>query len=127
MKRLATLGIALCFAGALTYAANLNGKLVDADCWSKSSQAAAPETANKSQKDVAQSCAPTAATKSFALEVSKGKIYKLDAEGNSKAAAAMQNGSFKADHDGDIHVTVSGTTEGENVKVDSINGRGGKG
>ena len=60
---------------------------------------------------------------SFAI-LADGKVYKLDSASNEKAQAAMKNGSFKADHDGDMHATVSGSLQGDTVKVDSISGKG---
>ena len=35
-----------------------------------------------------------------------------------------KNGGFKADHDGDVHASVTGNLNGDIVKVDSISGKG---
>jgi hypothetical protein len=113
----------------LGYAENLNGKLLDASCSdSHSATTTATGTSKtmdrKARENLSKTCAPSATTKSFAFLDSKGTVYKLDTEGNAKAAAAFQNGSFKADKDGDVHASVSGSIQGDSVKVDSIQGRG---
>ena len=126
MKRIALLGILSCLGAGLTYAANFNGKLMDEACWTKSSASAPPETAKKTREDAAKSCAPSAATTSFALEVSKSKVYKLDSDGNTKAASEFKSGTLKPDNDGDVHATVSGTLEGDTIKVDSVSAGGRK-
>lgn len=126
MKQLTVLGIALGFAGALTYGASINGKLMDEQCWDKSSQSTASETSKKSREEAAQKCAPTAATKAFVVDAGKGKVYKLDTEGNTKAASEFSGGSLTPDKDGDVHVNITGTVQGDTVKVDNIAGRGKK-
>ena len=55
----------------LAFAENFAGSLLDASCYDAQKNASA--------------CAASSKTTSFALDVS-GKIYKLDANGNSKAA-----------------------------------------
>ena len=115
MKQFAKLAIGFCAAGLLTFGADWNAKLLDASCAGANT---APKT---SAEKLAKSCAPSAATTAFAIE-DKGKIYELDASGNEKAAAAMKGGAFKADKDGDIHVDVKGTAQGNTIKVDSISG-----
>ena len=81
MLRVFTLTAILVFASAFAFAETFNGTLVDAAC------AAQQKTAT---------CAPTATTSSFALQVS-GKMLKLDAEGNKKAAEALKDSSSSAD------------------------------
>ena len=117
--------------GSLSYAENLNGKLLDASCYDTSHSAvtttatgASQATDRKSRENLAKTCAPTASTTSFAFMNSKGIVYKLDSEGNTKAAAAFQNGSLKPDKDGDMHASVSGSLQGDSLKIDSIHGRG---
>src|SRR5689334_22147677 len=86
----------------LGFAENFNGKLLDASCYDTSHPATTTATApnhtmdRKARENLSKSCAPTATTKNFAFMDSKGTVYKLDTEGNAKAAAAFQNGSFKA-------------------------------
>jgi hypothetical protein len=122
--------ISLSLSGALSYAENLNGKLLDATCYDTSHSSATTTagtnqaTDRKSRENLARTCAPTASTATFAFLNSKGMVYKLDSEGNAKAVAALQSGSLKADKDGDIHASVSGTVMGDSLKMDSIHGKG---
>jgi hypothetical protein len=99
-----TLGAVLVLVSGLSLAETFTGKLVDAACASK----------GQSSNQAAQ-CTPTAATKSFGVELSDGRVLKLDASGNSKAAEAMKSGKAGG------QVTISGQLEGQTVKVDSIN------
>ena len=111
----------------LGFAENFNGKLLDASCYDTSHSATTGTNHTmdrKARENLSKTCAPSATTKSFAFLDSKGMVYKFDAEGNAKAAAAFQNGSFKADKDGDVHASMSGSIQGDSVKVDSIQGRG---
>jgi hypothetical protein len=94
-----SLASALCFADSWT------GKLVDTNC--------AEQNQGISQNKAAP-CTPTAKTISFGLETGDGKVFKLDAAGNAKAASMLRSGK------GDASVTVSGAMNGETVKVDSI-------
>ena len=102
--RIATLGAVLALVSALSFGETFTGKLVDASCAAKA-QKTSPTT----------ECAPTAATKSFAIETADGRILKLDSTGNSKASAAMKD-NLKPES----QVTVSGQLDGQTVKVDSI-------
>lgn len=61
-------------------------------------------------------CAVKCADSGYAVVASDGTVYKLDAKGNTEAAAALKATS-KADH---IRVTVSGTKEGDTIKVSSL-------
>jgi hypothetical protein len=110
-------------AGALCYAENWNGKLIDATCYDSSGSKTTSSSDHTSRGKLEKECAPTAATNSFAIQTSKNTVYKLDSAGNIKAAEAMQAGSLKSDSDGDVHVSVAGTLQGNTVKVDSIQGK----
>src|SRR6266699_930253 len=87
--------IALSFTGVLSYAENLNGKLLDVSCYdtsqpaASSAPAASQSTDKKSRENLAKTCAPTTSTTNFAFLNSKGKVYRLDSDGNMKAAAAL--------------------------------------
>jgi hypothetical protein len=85
-------------------AENWSGTLIDANC----------KPANAEAKGLPNSCAATSTTKVFAIETPDGKVYKLDAAGNAKAAAAVRSNENKTS------VTVSGSMDGQMVKVDSI-------
>src|SRR5215831_4943607 len=115
MKRLTINAFILCAAGMLTYAASWNAKLLDASC--ASSQASTGQ--KTSSEKLAQACAPSATTTTFAIEAN-GKIFNLDPAGNEKAASAMKSGTLKPDKDGDFHATVNGTAQGDTIKVDSV-------
>ena len=93
---------------------------MDSACYDKSPQHQTSD--HKSREKLAESCAPTASTNSFALETSTGAVYKLDTAGNSKAASAFQSGALKADKDGDVHATITGSQEAssQTLKVDSV-------
>ena len=111
MRRIITLGATLLFVSALAFAETYSGKLVDANC-------------AQQQKDAA--CTPNASTSAFAIQVS-GKTLKLDAAGNSKAAAALKVSSNGADRaqdpnaaDSQVMATIQGTLNGDEIKVDSI-------
>ena len=126
MKTITKMGITVCMAGVFCYAENFNGKLIDASCYDSSQNGAGATTSNSdhsSRGKLDKECAPTSSTTTFAVQTSNKKVYKLDSSGNAKAAEAMQAGSLKADNDGDVHVAVSGSMEGNTVKVDSIQGR----
>lgn len=111
MRRILTLGAALLFVSALAFAETYTGKLVDAAC-------------AEQQKDAA--CTPTASTAAFAIEAS-GKMLKLDAAGNKKAAAALKESNSGAERakdpnaaNGQVTATIQGTLNGDELKVDSI-------
>jgi hypothetical protein len=47
----------------------------------------------------------------------------LDPAGSEKAATAFQRGLVKVDHNGDVHVTITGSHQGHDaIKVESIRG-----
>ena len=110
MRRVLRVTAFVAFVSALAYAESWTGKLVDASC-------------AEQQKNAA--CTPTASTSSYALQ-SSGKLMKLDAEGNSKAAAALrenQNGANRAKDPKaptEVTATVTGTMSGDEIKVEAI-------
>jgi hypothetical protein len=120
MKALA----ALCLLGALASAESISGKLVDAACVDKSlSGEKKSEPAPTVKNKTAEACAPTGATSVFGLRTANGKVYRLNADGNEKAVAAMQSGVLKNDTGGDVPVTIEGSIQGEAVRVSAINPR----
>ena len=103
------LAMVLAFTG-FALAENFTGKLLDAACYD--------------QEKGAKPCDATAATTTFAVNVS-GKVYKLDDAGNAKAAEAIKSRADRsADPSkttgGEIAARVSGTMEGQTIKVESI-------
>jgi len=117
MKSIGLMTLTLCSAAMLSFGASWNAKLLDANCAESGAQKTSSEKLDKA-------CAPSPATTTFAIQAN-GKTYTLDEKGNEMAAAAMKNGSIKPDNDGDVHVTVTGTAQGNTIKVDSVNGRKG--
>ena len=88
MKKIIKLGMAICLTAGLSMAAmttQRRGKLIDANCYNRDV---------KAERSTAVSCAPTASTVNFALERGR-KVYMLNSEGNSAAAAAFQKGDLK--------------------------------
>jgi len=103
----ASLGV----SAGLALAGTWTGRLLDANCVTRQTNAA---------------CAATSSTTVFALEVS-GKILMLDAEGNKKAAEAFKsyNGSAEPAKEANsqyfpVTATVQGTMKGNQIKIDSI-------
>jgi hypothetical protein len=96
----------------MALAADFSGTLVDATC------------ADQKQQTKAESCNASSATTTFAINVA-GKMYKLDAEGNSKAAKAVRD---RADRSSDpakalttpLTAKVSGTEKEGVITVESI-------
>ena len=96
----------------MAFAADWSGKLIDATC------------NDQKQQTKAASCDATSATTSFAIDVS-GKIYKLDATGNSKAAMALK---ARADRSTDpakalsspLTAKVTGTEKEGVIAVESV-------
>jgi hypothetical protein len=111
MKRTLTLLGVLMFTTALAFAGSWTGRLLDANCATRQANA---------------TCAPTSSTTAFAVDVN-GKILKLDAEGNKKAAEAFKtynNGAERTkepnSQNSSVSGTVQGTMKGNQIKVDSI-------
>jgi len=122
MKTTTKLGLILCIAGVAAYAESWSGKLIDTSCLDRFSTAANSGKKALDLDKIDKDCAPTSATTAFAV-LDGDKIYKLDAKGNSKVLADIYGGAIKADHDKDVHVTVSGTKNGDTIMVDSVKGK----
>src|SRR3954463_728076 len=111
MKLTSILAVSAVFS-TVAFAADFSGKLVDATC------------NDQKQQTKAASCDATSATTSFAVDVN-GKIYKLDAAGNSKATAAMKDRADRsADPAKSLSATytakVTGTEKEGTIAVESI-------
>jgi hypothetical protein len=114
MRIIAKLGLALGVFAALGYAENWTGKLIDAACHDQQK----PAAGEKDKSDLA-ACEASASTTLFAIQTADGKVYKLDAAGNAKASTALKgNPANKAPS-----AEISGSMEGQTVKVDSISVR----
>jgi hypothetical protein len=73
-------------ATAFAYADSWTGKLLDASCYDRMKD----NSKGDNQKLDESSCAATSQSTAFVLS-SSGKVYRLDAAGNTRAAAAMKN------------------------------------
>ena len=104
-----SLGLLAVFAG-LGMAEDFTGRLVDSSCYD--------------QQKTAVACDPTSTSTSYALIVS-GKALKLDQAGNAKASEAIKNRSDRVEDpnkpaNNQLMAKISGTVNGETLKVDSI-------
>jgi len=104
MKRMLLLsaGISLFSIGA--FAESWNGTLVDVMCKGK-------DLASHSTK-----CAVSCAKGGYGLVLSDGKFVKFDEAGNAKALTTLKSTSKEKD----LKAKVSGTLDGDTVKVESI-------
>jgi hypothetical protein len=96
-------------AGMAVAADSWTGKLMDADCHAK--------------EKGAKACDAMGSTTSFAVNAN-GKVYRLDAAGNQKAATALKN---RADRSADpskpgaaITAKITGTATGDVITVDTV-------
>jgi len=112
-----TKAVSVLFLGSvLCLAETWSGKVVDAAC---KDQAAAPAPSAQSAPPAGQAtnaCEPTASTVAFGIELSDGRVLKLDSAGNTKAADAMKTNAGKSS----LQATVTGSLDGQTVKVESI-------
>lgn len=115
-KTIAKLVLALGAVAAMSYGETWSGKLLDAACYERSQKD--PER-NSKKTGNPPACEASTSTASFALATSDGKVYKLDSAGNSKAATALRGNPDNKSPEAD----VSGTLEGQILKVDSISVR----
>lgn len=102
-------GVALAGAGST----KLTGYIIDNAC----SGRAAGEGGAEKVKNHTVKCAtmPNCAASGYAV-FADGKLYKLDAEGNKKAAEILKN--TKAERG--VQVAVEGDVQGDTIKVTSI-------
>ena len=101
MKKLVvTFGLAAMSA----FAGSWSGTVVDVMCEGK-------DVANHT-KDCALGCSKSG----YGLVTSDGQFYKFDESGNAKALAALK----KSTKDKDLKASVSGTMDGDVIKVDAI-------
>jgi hypothetical protein len=111
-----TIFIALGIFAGMSYGDTWSGKLLDAACVERNNQ---DPGRNSTKTGNPPTCVASKSTGVFALQTSDGKVYKLDATGNSKAATALRgnpdNDSPQAD--------VAGTMQGQILIVDSISVR----
>jgi hypothetical protein len=99
MKTFASIAMALTLSATFARAETWTGKLVDATC-KVSSEAPCPATSE---------------THLFGIELPDSKVLILDARGNEKASGAIKNAQKS-----DLHATVTGSLQGQTVKVETI-------
>lgn len=116
---------------AMGFSETWRGRLVDASCYDQQNgvQGQNQSTQNGTrgnQMNAGGMCNPTSSTTAFELVVSN-VAYKLNDSGNSKAAEAIRstadrpaNPSQPASTNNRINATVTGTKEGQTIKVDRI-------
>jgi hypothetical protein len=111
MRQSILLSAALVLFSGLAFAEDWTGRLLDASCYD--------------QNKTAKPCDATSSTTSFVLDVN-GKIYKLDAAGNSKAVDAIKSRADRsagggAQPSGPVNAKVTGSMEGtDNIKVEKV-------
>ena len=110
MSRIASLLVFSTVFSMLALAGSWSGKLLDANCYDQQKQASA--------------CSATSETTAFALDAA-GKIYKLDAAGNSKASEALKNRADRATDPAkpqskEVMAQVTGTEQDGTIAVESI-------
>ena len=101
MKKLLSISL---FFSAAAFADSFSGTIVDSMCKGKD---AAAHTAK---------CAIGCAKSGYVLVTPDGKTLKLDESGNEKALAALKQTTKEKD----LKATVTGSMDGETLKVDSI-------
>jgi hypothetical protein len=110
MRSILTLCACTAIFSGLALAESWSGRLIDASCYD--------------QQKSATACDPTSSTTMFALVVS-GQPVKLDDAGNSKAAEALKSRADRSTNPDapagkQVAAKVSGTKEGDTIKVESI-------
>lgn len=105
MKRFASISTLFVMVAMFAFAGSWTGRLVDASC----------KVSNEGSDPSMSNCPVTTATNLFAIELPDAKMLILDAAGNEKAADAIKN-TRKTD----LHATVTGSLEGQTVKVEKI-------
>jgi hypothetical protein len=99
MKTFASIAMVFALSATFARAGTWTGRLVDATC-KASSQA---------------SCPATQETHLFGIELPDSKVLILDARGNEKAAGVIKDAPKT-----DLRATVTGSLEGQTVKVETI-------
>ena len=111
MRRSLTLLSGAALVAGLALAETFSGTLIDLSCYDQQKNSAA--------------CSATGSTTSFGIDVS-GKVFKLDSDGNAKAAEALKG---RADRSANpnapasnvVAAKINGSKAGDDtIKVDSI-------
>ncbi len=89
-----------------------HGTIVDANCTQASDLTSASNKA-KAKSDVMKHCQASSTTTSFALLTNDGSFFKLDDGGNGKLTSM-------SDSKKNMKATVTGTVEGDTLKVQTL-------
>ena len=110
----------LALSGALGFAENWSGSLVDSKCYASEERNVNPtDTLTNVDRDGNREirfCSPRSKTKSFALVHFDGRTVNLDSAGNAKASELVRTNRKRRP----FFVTISGEIVGEAIRVDSI-------
>lgn len=104
MRRVLGIGAGAMFLCAAAFAETWSGTVVDTMCKAKD-----PATHTRQ-------CALGCAKGGFGLVTTDGKFVKFDEAGNAKTVAALKASS----KDKDLQAKVTGSLEGDTIKVESI-------
>jgi hypothetical protein len=99
--------LTLSLFSAAAFADTLAGTLVDVNCKDK---------AGKDLAENSRQCAIKCAKSGFGLVTADGKFIKFDEAGNTKALDALK----ASEKEKDLKATVTGTVDGDTIKVESI-------
>jgi hypothetical protein len=88
------------------------GTIVDANC-SKADSSSTTSGKHASKSEIMKHCAASSSTSSYALLTNDGSFLKLDDGGNGKL-------SSMSDSKKNMKVTVTGTAEGDTLKVQTL-------
>ncbi|HTX38191.1 MAG TPA: hypothetical protein VME43_24340 [Bryobacteraceae bacterium] len=117
MSTFAKLGMGLCLTAGLSFGITImyTGQLMDASCYNQN------RTENGGKPWV--QCVPTSSTTNFAIHTD-GRVRMLDAAGDTKAEAALQEGALKLNKKGDMPVVIDGSRHGNTIDVEGIRSPG---
>lgn len=107
-----------CLSTAPGLAETWSGSLVDLKCWNFQ-EYNTKDTSIYVDRDTnmeIRACSPTSKTKVFAVVLPIGLNFKLDSEGNAKAAELVQ----KIGKRSPVTVGITGEADKNTIKVDSI-------
>lgn len=120
MARVVWLAALLCFLPARSFAESWSGALLDSRCYESAERNVNPTdtltSVDRDEYDEVRSCSPGKKTKAFLLLQRDGTTFKLDPDGNAKAAELVRTTGRKPL----LLVRVTGEVTGKAIKVASI-------
>jgi hypothetical protein len=110
----------LSFSPLAALAGSWSGSLVDSGCYEALRRNVNPTdtltSVDRNTSEMIRYCAPRAKTKQFTIVDSVGTTWRLDQNGNTKAAGFVQSAGAR----GVYRVTIAGEPSGGEIKVESI-------